>query len=344
MPAELRGRIEGVATSLELPRIESLGIGGGSIVRVAEGVVHVGPESVGAAPGPACFGLGGTRATITDACVARGLIDPDSFSGIERPLDRARAEAAVANEIGTPLGLATPAAAHLVCDRWIASLAAGIRAHVPPRHDTVLMAFGGAGPLAICEVAAALGIRRVFVPKLAALFSAYGVRYAHLGQDYELTLAGLAPAAREAVLSAALATAARDMAGEGLAIADCTITARAVTGDAAVDVPLEPARWPAAAESIQLRVSAGRPAYDGIPGTATAAAEAATPSGERTVLGRDGGRECIPIYRHAALAPGMRAAGPAVLQSDYFLCHLVAGWRFTVLDGGDLLLEAGDEA
>jgi hypothetical protein len=134
------------------------------------------------------------------------------------------------------------------------------------------------------------------------------------------------------------------MAGEGLAIADCTITARAVTGDAAVDVPLEPARWPAAAESIQLRVSAGRPAYDGIPGTATAAAEAATPSGERTVLGRDGGRECIPIYRHAALAPGMRAAGPAVLQSDYFLCHLVAGWRFTVLDGGDLLLEAGDEA
>lgn len=340
VPVELRGPIEGIATSLELCSIASLGIGGGSVIRVEAGTIRVGPDSVGAAPGPACFGLGGTHATITDAFVARGLIDPDSFRSIGRPLDRARAEAAIAREIAAPLSIEPAAAAVAISERWIAHLAAGIRAHEAPEADTVLMAFGGAGPLAICEVASALGVERVFVPRLAALFSAWGVRHAHLGQDYELTLAGLSLPDREAAVARLFGQAARDMASEGIALEACTITARLLTAEEVLAVdPKAIASWPEHAASLQLRVVAPvhtfeRDREESLPPTRPAQA-----SDVRTVIDADGRTRPLPVFHHLALEPGMQAEGPAIVQSEYFMCHLTPGWRLSVQGAGDLLFE-----
>src|SRR5208283_6172856 len=100
-----RGRIEGVTTSLPLCDVVSAGVGGSSIIKVEDGKIKVGPESVGGAPGPACFGLGGKEATITDVFLTTGLLDPACYFGGELKIDIDRARAAIEENVAKPLNL-----------------------------------------------------------------------------------------------------------------------------------------------------------------------------------------------------------------------------------------------
>ena len=84
------GEIEGAATSFSLPTIHSFGVGGSSVLRLANGAITIGPDSVGSVPGPACFGRGGSAATLTDALLVAGVLDPNKYLGGELSLDRAR--------------------------------------------------------------------------------------------------------------------------------------------------------------------------------------------------------------------------------------------------------------
>ena len=113
-----QGEIEGAPVPISLTDVESVGVGGGSIIRVVDGQIQVGPESVGAAPGPACFGRGGDKATITDALLAEQLLDPDSYFGGQLKLDRKRAEAAIMAHIGEPLGLSLREAVKAMIDAY----------------------------------------------------------------------------------------------------------------------------------------------------------------------------------------------------------------------------------
>ena len=159
--------------------IVSIGAGGGSIARVdAGGVLHVGPESAGAEPGPACYGRGGTEATVTDANVVLGLLEPDGFLGGRAPLDRRAAEAAV-DRIAQALGVERMAAAegiHRVIDARMAEgiRLVSVRRGVDPRRFAIL-AFGGAAGLHVTALARQLGLGRVVVPRLAAVLSAWGM-------------------------------------------------------------------------------------------------------------------------------------------------------------------------
>jgi N-methylhydantoinase A len=184
--------------------IATVGAGGGSIARVdAGGILHVGPESAGAVPGPACYGNGGGAATVTDANLVLGYLDPASFLGGRRRLDREAAEAAVDN-IAAGLGIDRLGAAsgiHRVVNTTMAEgvRLVSVRRGVDPRHFA-LLAFGGASGLHATDVARQLDLSRVVVPRVAAVLSAWGmlatdlrfeVARSHIGDTRTLDGGGL---------------------------------------------------------------------------------------------------------------------------------------------------------
>jgi len=179
--------------------IHTLGAGGGSIARVdTGGILHVGPESAGAVPGPACYGRGGVETTVTDANVVLGLLDPANFLGGRTRLDAGAAERAVAR-VARGLGMSPVAAAEGICRVVNTNMAEGIRLvsvrrGADPRRFA-LLAFGGAAGLHITQVARMLEINRVIVPRVASVLSAWGMlatdlRYemvrTHVGEAREI--------------------------------------------------------------------------------------------------------------------------------------------------------------
>jgi N-methylhydantoinase A/oxoprolinase/acetone carboxylase beta subunit len=167
--------------------VHTIGAGGGSIARVdAGGAFRVGPESVGALPGPAAYGQGGTRPTVTDANVVLGRLDPDFFLGGEMALDGAAAAAAI-SALGQELRLETAEAAAGVLAIVGANMANAIRSRtvqkgIDPRAFA-LVAFGGAGPLHAVDVAVELGIPEVVVPPHPGITSAIGLLTTDLKYD-----------------------------------------------------------------------------------------------------------------------------------------------------------------
>jgi len=166
---------------IALPSLDivTLGAGGGSIARVdTGGLLHVGPESAGADPGPACYGQGGAHATVTDASVVLGYLDPNNFLGGSATLDAAAATAAL-TALGTNLGVDGVQAAagiHRLVNTQMAEgiRLATVRRGVDPRRFA-LLAFGGAAGLHCTELARQLNLARVIVPRVASVLSAWGM-------------------------------------------------------------------------------------------------------------------------------------------------------------------------
>ena len=148
----------GFPVAIPAVNLIEIGAGGGSIARVnALGIVQVGPESAGASPGPACYGLGGRRPTISDADLVLGYLDADHFAGGTMRLDCSAAENAIRSEIAERLGLTTTTAAWTIHDVVNETMASAVRMHVSERGGDpsrlVLVAFGGAGPVHVCNLA-----------------------------------------------------------------------------------------------------------------------------------------------------------------------------------------------
>jgi len=157
-----------------------IGAGGGSIAAVsAVGIVQVGPESASSVPGPACYGLGGKRPAVTDADLVLGYLNAENFAGGTMSLDTRAAEAAIAEHVANQTGSSVQAAAWTIHDVINEAMAAAVRMHLTERGGDpsrpVLIAFGGAGPVHVANLAAKLGIRRVLVPLRAGVLSALGL-------------------------------------------------------------------------------------------------------------------------------------------------------------------------
>jgi N-methylhydantoinase A len=166
-----------------------IGVGGGSIARIdALGLLRVGPTSAGSRPGPACYGLGGTEPTVTDADLVLGYLNPDYFLGGRMTLDRTAARRAIQDAIATPLGLSVEDAAwgiHAIVNEDMAN-AARVHAVERGRDASSLEMFtsGGAGPVHGAGVAAALRVGRVLVPPAAGVMSSIGFLTAPLAFDF----------------------------------------------------------------------------------------------------------------------------------------------------------------
>ena len=212
---------KGSGLPLHVPVLQmiEIGAGGGSVAGVDHmGLLKVGPESAGATPGPACYGLGGAVPTVTDADLYLGYLDPGYFLGGAMPLDRARAVRAIEDMVAKPLGISTTRAAWGIHEVVNENMARAAKVHCleqgkDPRAYT-LVAFGGAGPVHAFRVAAALGIRQILFPPEAGVMSALGFLVAppalELLRAYVTPLAAADPAVVNRLY--------RDMEEEGRAL------------------------------------------------------------------------------------------------------------------------------
>lgn len=182
-----------VPIMMPVVEVSSIGAGGGSIISVdSEGIIKVGPESAGAHPGPACYGLGGMKPTITDCYVVLGFINPNGFLGGRMKLDKSAAFAAL-TEIASLLKLESPAHAAWAAIRVTTARMASelftrmaMKGHQPSQQ--MLMPFGGAGPTHSVMLAQEAGLRGVAVPPAAATFCALGAAMADVRRDFVRSL------------------------------------------------------------------------------------------------------------------------------------------------------------
>ena len=215
----------GFPVSVPSVSTRTIGAGGGSIGWVDPGgFLQVGPQSAGAVPGPACYGQGGESATITDADVVLGRLDPSYFLGGRMPLDPARSHT-VLDALGSRLGLdriETASAMVRICNENMANAIriVTVEQGIDPR-DFALVAFGGAGATHACEIGDAINMRRVVVPPRPGLCSAFGALAASVRVDavrsVYLTDRSTSPPALDALFHELEVQALSDVGAQGLA-------------------------------------------------------------------------------------------------------------------------------
>jgi len=338
--AHARGKVEGVETSFPLCDVVSAGVGGSSIIRAEGRNIKVGPESVGGAPGPACFGLGGKEATMTDAFLLMGLLDPASYFGGELKIDVERARAAIGEKVAKPLGLSEDQAAQAMEDAWVAKIAASLKDYAPITPDTVLAAFGGAGPFVVCKVAEAIGVKKVIIPGLAAVFSAFGIGFSDIAHRFEAPLLSNDAAGLEACRKELLERARRAMFSEGAELDECDIEESLQLADGLEQrsIPLRNGKGEVPARGrVTLALQAVKPISHArlSGGFGKDARPALSKARRRTLAGE------LPLYRVEEQSAGAGAAGPAVLEEAFFTCRIESGWRFEINEAGDILLSRG---
>ncbi len=352
------------AWPLSLPMLDmvTIGAGGGSIARVDEGALTVGPASAGADPGPACYGTGGTEATVTDAHLVLGHL-PARLLGGRLALDGAAAAAAIRRGVAAPLGLDLHAAARGVLAIADASMVGAIRlvsverGHDP--RDFTLVPFGGAGPLHGCALAEMLGIPRLLIPAAPGVLCAEGLLAADLKAEFSRTLKSAGDAAEVAAAFAALEADAETWfavervktadrrthrvallryAGQGgeLAVAWDGSIAATRDGFAAAHAALYGFTLEAPIELVTIRVEAvgRRPPSRRVvlpPGPDV------TPITTQQVHLPDGTRE-VPVLDRAAFGTGTRFAGPAIITQLDATSLIAPGWNVEIHHSGAMLL------
>src|SRR6478609_1046076 len=201
-------KLEGQPMLMTVVNIHTVGAGGGSVAWTEAGGLRVGPRSSGARPGPACYGRGGTEATVTDANLVLGRIDPTGFAGGQMTLDTEAAIKAV-DRVGTEFDLDTLNMAEGICDVANSKMAQAIRTITVSRgiepRDSALVAFGGAGPMHAVFLARELGISETIVPRFPGAFSAWGMLQTRVRRDFSQPYFRLDADLNGAEMAAALA-------------------------------------------------------------------------------------------------------------------------------------------
>jgi N-methylhydantoinase A len=333
------GKIEGAQTAFPLCDILSAGVGGSSVLGFKDGRYQVGPQSVGAAPGPACFARGGDLPTITDVYLLMGIFDPQTYFAGKLKIDRALAEKAIQQHVAEPTGKALETALLELDEAYHQVMADAVTGHAKVDADTVLMAFGGAGPMSACLVADLAGVDTVIVPHAAAVFCAYGIGFSDVNYHYE-ELAGDDPVA---VRDQLMARARRDMFAEGFDLDACEMRCKLVWND-----PVgEQSRLLADGEDlgscdahVRIVVEIVR-RLERFPLSDVHAGETHAPvaSGTRRNLQPDATWLDVPLFSLDALQPGATVAGPALFEDAYTTMRMLPGWTFRMTGNRDLLLK-----
>ena len=341
-----RGHVEGVPISFSLCDIASPGAGGSSILSVKDGVIQIGPESVGAVPGPACFGRGGKDATITDVNLLLGLLDPATYFGGALSLDAERSRVSIAENIATPLGITVEEALLQLQTAFEEKIAKELKTFGTIDKETVLMAFGGAGPMNVCGVAELAGINTIYVPKMAAVFSAFGIGSCDIGQSYSVVLTSNKQAVLDEAYEGLLERAELDMFAEGYAKDEYEVSAQLIAERGSEEVAYElgnARKLPHGLDhshDITLELSARKclkTETDEKQVNIEKVSEALS-SKTRSIFGEDNKWRDVAVYDVNAFMPGDYGEGPAVIEEEFFTCQLRKGWDFVVTDLGDICL------
>jgi len=343
---------KGSGLPIRIPALDLLeiGAGGGSIARVdALGTVVVGPESAGAEPGPACYGRGGDEPTVTDADLVLGFLDPAAFLGGAMALDGTRAEAVIAGRLAEPLALDVVGAAAGIVRVVTANMGTALSIYAAEKGLDLrrfsLFAFGGAGPVHACALAAEVGIRDVIVPPSAGVLSALGCAIAPLSFDYaasyKLVVDRLDLERVNRLLEGMEADglAAVREAGVAAPVVRRSVDLRYLGQRYEVNVPLPAGRLTARdfgplaerfhrtyrtqygreirgvpVEAVTFRVNVAAPAArNAVPRWATSLSGSARKAPRPVHFARTGWVRACPVYDRYALAPGTALRGPAVV-------------------------------
>jgi N-methylhydantoinase A len=355
--------------------INTVGAGGGSIAWLEGGVLHVGPRSAGADPGPACYGRGGAEPTVTDANLVLGRIDPDRVLGGAIALKASEAEIvirALAERLG---GLDLHRMADGIVRIAVARMTSSIREISVQRgwdpRDFVLLAFGGAGPMHATQVAEELGTQRVLIPRYPGNFSAFGLITSDLKHDYVRTflqpLGSMSSDALSAEFGALEAQAHRELRADGVA-AEAIYFLRSLDlrylGQAyELNVPLPDdgpvidairrafhARYLTTyghasedeeVQVVSVRVAAlGRVPKPPVESINQNGSLESARLGVRPIYFVDGFKE-TPLYERDLLAPETTLAGPAIIEESGATTVVTPGWRLEVDRFGNLWLDRG---
>ena len=354
--------------------IKSVGAGGGSIARVDDGgILFVGPESAGAAPGPVCYGAGGTLPTLTDACLVLGYLDPDYFLGGTLALDTGAAEAVIQEQIAAPLGLELAAAAAAIVEVATENMVQAIteitvNQGIDPA-DAVLIGGGGAAGLNSGFIARRLGCPRVLIPETGAGLSAYGATISDLTTEfrsiYFTTSEDWDEAAANAVLAALEAKCQAFINGPGAGAAEHRIEfgveARYASQVWEIEVPLAASRFQGAAD-LQKLIADFNAAHEeifaindpssivefvgwtasvackltGSGGGRLAADGGAEHSGSRQIYFEGAGIVDTSIHAPAQLTPGEEISGPAIIETPFTTIVIDPGASFHLANAGSI--------
>jgi N-methylhydantoinase A/oxoprolinase/acetone carboxylase beta subunit len=326
------GDIFGIPLRTPLALLRSAVLGGGSVARPEGGGVRLGPDSMGAAPGPACYGLGGDQATLTDAFLVLGYLDPEAFLDGRRTLDVEAAREVLRRQVADPLGAPVAEVARRIVDAAFGIVAELVgstlaRAGVEP-GEAALFAYGGNGGLFAAPVAERLGMATAHVFALSPVLSAFGSAVSDVVHVYERTVGvDASDAAVDQAVTAMTETARRDLAGEGFDPDGAEIEVERDTDERG------------RVEVVRVRARKRLPSH-GPPPRATGATTAA-PSTRPLVL-PDGSSVDAPFHDWNALAPGTRVDGPAVAAGGSMTCLVPSGWALEIDQLGDAVLRHGD--
>lgn len=369
------GEVDGCPVRLPMVEMRTIGAGGGSIARVDDsGRLRVGPESAGADPGPACYGTGGTKATVSDANLILGRLLPTAFLGGAMVLDRQAALAAVTECVGDPLGLTAEAAAEGVIEIANATMANAMRLSLFEKGfdpaDFALVAFGGAGGLHAAALAEELGMTRIVFPRSAGTLSAFGMLWTDI--VHHAARSRILPALPESLdalrqnAEVLLAEARAALGADGIdeELWELTLSAdtRYVGQGYELTIPwsgldlnkdslaaciaafheAHRARFLHADESepveiVTLRVEArGRLERPGAVAPILPSTE-----GEATEhsVYSDGEWRDLPVRRRSHLATGKDYAGPLLITEEFTTILVSSGWRVELRETGDLVAE-----
>ena len=364
----------GIPMNVQAIDLVEIGAGGGSIAQVAMGVIQVGPESASSEPGPACYGRGGTRPTVTDANLVLGYLNPEYFAGGSMRLDLGSARDAIERHIAEPLGLSVDEAAwgiHAIVNSnmELATRVVSIdRGHDP--RQLSFIAFGGSGPVHGCRLAQALKIPRAIMPAAAGVTSAIGLlaaevkfdvartyqrRLTELDFDYlngiygEMEASATAVIRESAVAGEVLVLRTADMryVGQGYELAVPVPSGR--LAEASVDALRDafnaayaqrygycsPAE-PIEVTTWKLTASGAGPSVS-LPRRARGSAEPRSRRG--AYFPETGGWTETPIYDRETLGAGAVLKGPAIVEERESTTVLPPRTKATVDDYGSLIVD-----
>ncbi|UHD18539.1 hydantoinase/oxoprolinase family protein [Thiocapsa bogorovii] len=358
------GRIAGFPVALPMVDMHTIGAGGGSIARLdAGGMLLVGPESAGADPGPACYDRGGCEATVTDANLVLGRLDPNGFLGGRMRLSTDAARTAIAR-LARPMGLSIEEAALGVIRLADEHMARALRVISAQRgldpRDFILTSFGGAGGLHVCALAEALGITRALVPVHAGVLSALGMVVTPAGRTLTRTRLGLLAEAGDAEIESAFVALVEsgiaELEQEGLArerlrverSLDLRYRGQSHTLNLSWDGVAETMsafhaqhrdryghRLDLPVELVNLRVRVRGP-------TANLALPPIGTSGRNSPTGSVNAYGCrtpVTCWTREGLGTGHELIGPAIIADALATTWLAPGWRAHLDAVGNLMLQ-----
>ncbi len=372
------GEVDGCPVRLPMAEIATIGAGGGSIAWIDEaGRLRGGPQSAGSAPGPACYGRGGTSATVTDANLVLARMDGQGFMGGTMPLDLEAAREAIRRTVCDPLSLGLEEAAEGIVAITASHMANAIRLALFERgldpEDFVLVSFGGAGGLHSALVAEEAGLSRIVYPRGASTLSAYGMLWTDILHDFARTR--IAPATPDRIaefqqiVDGMLDEGERALENDGLPPEARELTLqldlryRGQGYELTVPMPstrLDPAALEAAVaafhvlhrqrfsyadpggvvELVTLRLTARGVLPKGRQDDYAPAAP--PPAGRRRIFLRGGWTEVPVLARAGVPAGGM--AGPLLVEEEFTTILVPQGWRLWLRPDGELMAERKETA